>query len=45
MRSAYEANLLARSNRAAARLILIPTRTIGDSRILKKQNQLKLCAT
>ena len=38
-------NLFARSNRAVKRLIPIPTRTIGDSRILKKQSQLKLGAT
>ena len=44
-RSAYEANLFARSNRAAKRLIPIPTRTIGDSKILNQQIQLKLCAT
>ena len=41
----WEANFSARSNRAAKRLIPIPTRTIGDSMILYIQSQLKLGAT
>ena len=44
-RSAYEANLFARSNRAAKRLMPIPTSTMGDSKILNRQSQLKLSAT
>jgi eukaryotic-like serine/threonine-protein kinase len=42
-RSAQVISLFARSNRAAKRLMPIPTRTTGDSSILHPQIQPKLC--
>jgi hypothetical protein len=45
IRSAYEANRLARSNRATNRLIPIPTRIKGNHMSLYKQRLIKLCPT